>query len=193
MPDLAQQIGEVAVEVAGVGPAWNGVAVEAHRGSAPARDLPSHLKRLEHAESPRAELTESGPHGEVQDRGTSKLCRGLHEVCFLDAFEMMVPPPAPLSYSAELPEQHRLADPAESYEQLAAVGASTQQALSSHIELLPFDVPADQGRRGTARPGAVGIGQRVQHGSLLQQSTPRESSKIYLRIADCPIRRYTRL
>ena len=114
----------------------------------PPGDLPSQLERLEHAESPRADLIESGPHGEVQDRRTSKLCRGLHEVGFLDAFEMMVPPPAPLAYPAEFPEQHRLADPAEAYEQPAAVGASTQQALSSHIELLPFDVPGRPGQAG---------------------------------------------
>ena len=97
-----------------------------------------------------------------------------HELELFRDLDGVMHPPAALGQTAELPEQHGLADTAESRQKHAAFRLSQAEALDGHVAGREFGITADKRRRRRAGTRAIRVADRIHDAALHSSFSDRD-------------------
>ena len=162
--DLGEQLDEVDLDVAGVGPAGADGDVDAGLPAlAQLRALGrgAQRERLEDAQHLVDAVGVGVPHGEVADRAVQRGRERAAEVGLRPGLDLARPPARADGHRAQLAEQHGLADAAQTGEHEAALGAAAGHALEHDLERVELAVAAGQLGRPLTRAGGEGVAHGV--------------------------------
>ena len=135
-----EETGEVGPEVAGVGRPGDGVDVDRELGSVGELEV----ERLEDPECPHDALTDPSLRVHRQEHPAEPRGQAGGELAVLTDLDVLVEvAPAPGAL-LELVEHHRLADPAEPGQELAAAVPTEQEPLQGDVYGVDLAVPAHQ-------------------------------------------------
>ena len=173
-PDVGEQLDEVDLDVARVGPTGHcgdrdpGVPAlpQLRRGPAPARGGPDRLALRERADDP--ERVVAGPTGgaELAHRLVQRRRQRSAQRLVGSGLELAGPPPGPDRGRAEGVEQDRLADPAQPGEDDRPLGTAAGDALENDVEAVELLVPARELGGSLAGAGGVGVPDGVHDRSV---------------------------
>jgi hypothetical protein len=154
LADLAHEVGEVLLGIAGVGQPGGGLDIELERDD-PAG--PGDAERLYHPERPFDALLDAVAAAHLAQQARRHPSEGHPEVGLRSDLLHVGGRPAGLGGEhVELHQEHRLADATQARVDHAALVAARGEALDQRLEVLELIVAASQ--RGWLSPGARGVG-----------------------------------
>lgn len=156
--NLENQSGQVAIEQPRVGRTRDRIQTDDH--VAFTGQLPLELKGLQHAKGPPRAVHHDSAGRQRSQRPMGQGAHFFHELELFGDLDGVMHPPAALGQTAELPEQHRLADTTQSRQKHAAFRLSQAEALDGHVARRQLGIATDE-RRRRAGARAIGVADRI--------------------------------
>ena len=157
---VGEQLGQVDLEVARVGPAAGGGHVDAELGAdrgSLGRLRVAQRERLEHAEEVVDPVRRAVPGRELADRHVQRARDRAADGLVGPRLELARSPQALQCHRPERVEQHGLADAAQAGEHHGPLGPGPGHSLEYHLELADLPVSPGELRRPLPGTGRVGV------------------------------------
>ena len=149
--NLEKQPGQVAIEQPRVGRTRDRIQTDDHVSFT--GQLPLELKGLQHAKGAARAVRHDPAWRQRSQRPMRQGAHLFHELELFGDLDGVMHPPMALGQATELPEQHRLADAAQSRQKHAAFGLPQAEPLDGYAACRELRIAADQRRRRRAGPG----------------------------------------